>query len=83
MGRPSAPGLRNALTSEIYRARDIEELVAGAGLSPGDLALDQTGRALWFSAMKLAAGHKVLPRLVELAVQRVPAAIHDDGGEMP
>lgn len=80
-GDQRLPELRDALAGAIYRSRDIEELIVTAGLPPGGIDLNQGGRALWYSAMNLAAGHNRLPQLIERAVQLVPA-LNDRVGEL-
>jgi V8-like Glu-specific endopeptidase len=64
--------LLGILASSIYRESDIEPIVLRAGVPPGDVPWDNTGRHIWFVAMNEAAGRGVLPALVEQAVARFP-----------
>lgn len=65
--------LHGALSTSFYRSRDIEEIVAAAGVPPGDVALDGAARNVWFSAIHVAAGHRRLAALVDAAGARLPA----------
>lgn len=70
---PQLQELFAALTTAFYRTRDIEEIVVGAQVPPGDVALDGAARNVWFSAISVAAGYNKLAALVDTASARLPA----------
>lgn len=64
--------LHAVLATAIYRESEIEQLVVSAGVSPADIPWGSPSRRLWFAAMNEAAGHGILPRLVDRAMDRFP-----------
>lgn len=69
---PRIQELHAVLATGIYREAEIVQLVVSAGVSPADIPWGSPGRRLWFTAMDEAAGHGILPRLVDRAVERFP-----------
>jgi S1-C subfamily serine protease len=62
---PRVRALHDAASTFVPYRPDIEQVTSAAGLRPGDLPLEQTGRRIWYAAFNLAATQLVLPQLID------------------
>jgi hypothetical protein len=65
--------LRGALATTLFERSVIVDVIVAAGLSPGDVYLDQSARLLWRAVLDYAAGQLLLPQLMAEVQGRYPA----------
>ncbi|RSN30565.1 serine protease [Amycolatopsis sp. WAC 01416] len=65
--------LRNALSTAIYRDRDIELVAIGAGVPPARISWNQPAERLWFDVLNEAAAHVRVKQLLTDVADKWPA----------